>query len=101
MAMIQLEAGLAPSNSPAARLFFLSNIGFLTVRKKCHSLKVSDTFFVLIMLIYALFLENSSLPSAAVRMPQTMTMRAQIMVVGVSTLVSPRNTAVKNIAHAA
>ena len=34
MAMIQLEAGLAPSNSPAARLFFLSSIDFLIVCKK-------------------------------------------------------------------
>ena len=31
--MIQLEAGLAPSNSPAARLYLLSSIGFLTVSK--------------------------------------------------------------------
>ena len=34
-------------------------------------------------------------------MPQTMTMSAQMIVVGVSTLVSPRNTAVKKIAQAA
>ena len=31
MAMIHLEAGLAPSSSPAARSYLLSNIGFLTV----------------------------------------------------------------------
>ena len=28
MAIIQLEAGLAPSSSPAARLYLLSSIGF-------------------------------------------------------------------------
>jgi hypothetical protein len=30
MAIIQLEAGLAPSNSPAARLFLLGSIGYST-----------------------------------------------------------------------
>ena len=32
MAIIQLEAGLAPSSSPAARLYLLSSIGSLTDR---------------------------------------------------------------------
>ena len=57
--------------------------------------------YFLTALRYALLLEKRSLPSAAVRMPQTMTMSAQMIVVGVSTLVSPRNTAVKKIAQAA
>ena len=38
MAIIQFEAGLAPSSSPAARLFFLSSIGFLSVWKKSQPL---------------------------------------------------------------
>ena len=57
--------------------------------------------YFLTALRYALLLEKRSLPSAAVRMPQTITMSAQMIVVGVSTLVSPRNTAVKKIAQAA
>ena len=58
-------------------------------------------YYFLTVLRYALLLEKRSLPSAAVRMPQTITMSAQTIVVGVSTLVSPRNTAVKKIAQAA
>ena len=37
MAIIQLEAGLAPSSSPAARLYLLSSIGSLIVSKKLPS----------------------------------------------------------------
>ena len=65
----------------------------------CQKVLLFDSF--LTALRYALLLEKRSLPSAAVRMPQTMTMSAQMIVVGVSTLVSPRNTAVKKIAQAA
>ena len=66
-----------------------------------HSFRPVKKYYFLTVLRYALLLEKRSLPSAAVRMPQTMTMSAQMIVVGVSTLVSPRNTAVKKIAQAA
>jgi len=36
MAIIQLEAGLAPSSSPAARLSFLGSMGFFDSLKKRH-----------------------------------------------------------------
>ena len=45
MAIIQLEAGLAPSSSPAARLYLLGSIGFLTV-SKAHRLSGGALYFI-------------------------------------------------------
>ena len=57
MAIIQLEAGLAPSSSPAARLYLLSNIGFLTVSNGGYEMYPS--FFA----FYTIFSVENSLSS--------------------------------------
>ncbi len=58
MAIIQLEEGLAPSSSPAARLFFLSSIGFLTVCKKHRDFTV---FFVYQLNYFAMKILSSQI----------------------------------------
>ena len=91
------------NTSQAASVEFVrrrrTNYARCRLQPLCQKVLLFDSF--LTALRYALLLEKRSLPSAAVRMPQTMTMSAQMIVVGVSTLVSPRNTAVKKIAQAA
>ena len=52
MAIIQLEAGLAPSSSPAARLYLLSSIGSLTVCEKSRIVRYGIFLNIICLLLF-------------------------------------------------